>query len=182
MQKNLSQDIQFPDIANFKTNDRYFEEISPNIWLMDDHKWAYYIWEKIFSQNAHKAPFALFHLDYHWDGVNDFRESTHIKELVNIKEIGKIHNLVLEDYIRKDSFIASAIIRGLVDEVHFYCKQKDTEPGLDESLLAEYKASQFLHHDIDSLISYSTQKPIIFDIDLDLFNKSGMGKLRDILY
>jgi len=85
--------MQFPEVDNFKSNDRYFEEISPNIWLMDNHKWAYYIWEKVFSKNTHKTPVTLFHLDYHWDGVNDFKESIHITDLINIKEIQKIYNL-----------------------------------------------------------------------------------------
>lgn len=120
--------MKYPDIDKFEMNDRYFEEIFQNIWLMDNHKWAYYIWENFSSQKMPQIPSVLFHLDYHWDGVNDFRDSSTIKKLIDIKKVESIHDLVLEDeYIRKDSFISPAIIRGLVNEIHFYCKQNDRE-------------------------------------------------------
>jgi len=71
-QKNLSSKMKYPNIDSFETNDSYYEEIYPNIWLMDDHRWAYFIWEQCLNRNRIKKPYALLHLDYHWDGVNDF--------------------------------------------------------------------------------------------------------------
>lgn len=164
--------MKFPGVDNLKMDDQYFEEIFPGVWLMDDHRWAYYIWEKALLGNRNERPCALVHLDYHWDGVNDFHDKpSAIRKLVEINDIDSIYCLVREDKdVRKDSFIAPAIIRGLVDEVHFYCKQEDTEDGLDALLLQGHNARQFIYRSIESLISLQTSKPIIFDIDLDLFN------------
>jgi hypothetical protein len=43
----IAMNMKFPDIDNFKMDDQYFEEIFPGVWLMDDHRWAYYVWEKV---------------------------------------------------------------------------------------------------------------------------------------
>jgi len=174
--------MKFPDIDNFKTDDQYFEEIFPGVWLMDDHRWAYYVWEKMFLQKKNEWPFALVHVDCHWDGVNDFYGNpSAVKELVGMNDIDSIYSLVQKNKdVRKDSFIAPAIIRGLVDEVHFYCKQTCTGPGLYPPFLKEHNAGQFIHRNIESLISHQISKPIIFDIGLDIFNKSDMWDEGDI--
>ncbi|OPY76032.1 MAG: hypothetical protein A4E65_03306 [Syntrophorhabdus sp. PtaU1.Bin153] len=168
--------MKFPDIDSFKMNDTYLEEIFPSVWLMDDHRWAYYIWEKVFLKNENEGSFALVHLACRWDGVNDFYgDPTAVRNLVEINDIDRIYSLVQRNrYVRKDSFIAPAIIRGLVDEVHFYCRQTGTGPGLYPPFLKEHKARQFIYGQIEPLLSHQISKPIIFDIDLDLFNKSDM--------
>ncbi len=174
--------MKFPDINNFKMNDRYFEEIFPGIWLMDDHRWAYYIWERVLLENRSEGPYALVHLDCHWDGVNDFHgDPSAIKKLVELHDINSIYTLVEKKMgVQKDSFIAPAIIRGLIDEVHFYCKQTCIGPGLYPPFLMEHNARQIIHEKMKSLISYQISKPIIFDIGLGLFNKSGMWDEGDL--
>lgn len=167
--------MKHPTVNKLHQNNKYFEEIYKNVWLMDDHKWAYYIWEKFKYQNSAKMPPVVVHLDYHWDGINDFRNSTDVRNLIKINNLETIHNLVEKDkFIRKDSFIAPAIIRGIINEVHFYRLQFDTERGLDEPFLSKFKAKQYIHNDIYALVDAVSQKPIVFDIDLDLFNRSDM--------
>jgi len=168
--------MKFPDIDDFTTDDQYFEEIFSGIWLMDDHRWAYYIWEKAILENRIEGPCALVHLDHHWDGVNDFHgDPAAIKKLVGTYDIGDIYSLVEKKMgVQKDSFIAPAIIRGLIDEVHFYCKQTCIGPGLYPPFLKENNTRQFIHEKMKSLLSHQITKPIIFDIGFGLFNKSDM--------
>ena len=174
--------MKFPDIDNFNADDQYFEEIFPGVWLMDDHRWAYYIWEKARFENRSEGPFALVHLDCHWDGVNDFHgEPSAVRRLLELNDIEGIYSLVRENVdVRTHSFIAPAIIRGLVDEVHFYCKQVCTGPGLYPPFLKEHKTRQFIHQSVESLVSRQILKPVIFDLDLDLFNNSDMWDEGDL--
>ena len=78
-----------------------------------------------------------------------------------------------EDLIRLDSFIAPSIIRKVVDEVHFFCFDDDTEPGLHKSLLERFGATETRHDSIESLIKEieGKEKSLILDLDLDLFNR-----------
>jgi hypothetical protein len=165
--------MKYADTENLGPDDFYFEEIHPNVWLMDDHRWAYYIWEKSLQQDRGKKPRTLVHLDYHWDGVNDFQSATDQNRLLRTSELDEIYRMVSEGIrLRKDSFIAPAIIRGLIEEVHFLCFQCDTTPGIDPELLDLYGLKQFFHPDLSSLLKYAPQGSL-FDIDLDIFNRSG---------
>lgn len=166
--------MKFPNIDNFTSNSQYLEEIFPGIWLMDDHRWAYYVWERVFREYGQQGPFALIHMDCHWSGVNDFHgDPAAVKRLKEISDLEGIHSLVRNNKdVQRDSFIVPAIIRGVVDEVHFYCRQTCTGPGLYPPLLREHNARQFIHGTMKSLISHRISKPIIFDIDLDTFNRS----------
>ncbi len=97
-----------------------YEQIAPAVWLMSDHKWAWYAWES----SLRTRPLKLIHLDYHWDNLNDFRSPADIDYLRSIVDLNEIHNLTASDKdhrVREDSFIAPAIIRGLVNEIHFCC-------------------------------------------------------------
>ena len=178
----MTMNMRFPDIGNFEMDDQYLEEIFPGVWLMDDHRWAYYTWEKVLLEDQNRGPFALVHLDCHWSGANDFHdEPSALKELVGITDIDSVYSLVRGNTdVRRNSFIAPAIIRGLIDEVHFYCSQTDTGPGLYPKFLKEHHARQFIYPSIESLISHRISKPFIFDIDLDLFNKSDMWEEGDL--
>jgi len=165
--------MRYPDIDRFNTNDRYVQEIHPNVWLMDDHKWAYYVWESVLFQDRGRTPLPLVHMDYHWDSVNDFtsiKDQENLRRINNLKEIRTLVSNGIN--VRKDSFLAPAIIRGVINEVHFYCLQTDTEIGIDDELLKRYKSEQFNHPDLDSLIK-KAPKGCLYDLDLDLFNKSG---------
>lgn len=152
---------------------RYHQHLGDKTWLVDDHRWAYYAWEKE-RKNLAITKYSLIHVDQHWDGVNDFHNSPEKEqELVNA-DLDEIRALVEEDrWISFDSFIAPALIRGFIDEVHFYCKQENTEVGLDLELLEKWGVHQYIHDDLHSLKSIETTSPVIFDFCLDVFNSSG---------
>ena len=155
-----------------KIRDAYIEEIHPNIWLMNNHKWAFYCWENYRLTHKSNSQYNLIHLDFHWDGINDFQDEARSSTLKNIDSLNEIHELVNQgDFIKDASFIAPGIIRGILNEVHFYCLQDDTEIGIDESLLDQYTCTQYIHNDVDDLINQKFKDEIFFDIDLDLFNK-----------
>jgi hypothetical protein len=164
--------MDFSFIDELKENSEYLQEIAPNFWLMDDHRWAFYVWEKARAQN--NSPYTLVHLDFHYDGVNDFQEPDDRERLASVATENKLLKLVEDkDHIRYDSFIAPAVIRGLIKEIHFYCKQseEDSEPGTDSDILEENNCSQFFYTDIEELVSSVHSGPILFDLCLDLFNK-----------
>jgi len=106
----------------------YFEPLPTNVWLMDDHKWALFIWEQ-HRQLVGGGRYSLMHVDYHWDSIDDFRddedaqaelEAANLDGLRSMTDVGK--------WITYDSFIAPAIRRGLFSKAHFYCLQDDSEP------------------------------------------------------
>lgn len=104
-----------------RRSDRYIEELYPNVWLMDNHKWAFYAWESHRVRPGNEIPSVLVHVDYHWDGVNDFQEPETVTHLINLHSCENIKELVAEDIlVRYDSFIAPAIIRGFIREIHFF--------------------------------------------------------------
>ena len=156
---------------NFKNNEEYFEEIYPNIWIMHNHKWSLYCWEKYREENS--IPSTLVHLDYHWDAINDYSENESIIKDMNLISIKDA--LIEDSNIRKDSFIAPSIIRGYVNRIDFHCFQTDTAIGLDGDLLANYTPMQNIHCRIEDLIQSIGNQEIILDLDLDIFNKSGSG-------
>jgi len=164
--------MKYPDIKSFGPDPSYFEKIHPNVWLMDDHRWAYFIWEQLLNRERSKAKRALLHLDYHWDGINDFKADSNQERLRKITDIEEIFQEVREGKrVRKDSFIAPAIIRGIINEVHFLCFQDDTPPGLDEELIDKFNVRQFFYEDISSLL-ISAPNSSLFNIDLDIFDRS----------
>jgi hypothetical protein len=174
--------MKYPNIENFYPDTLYFEEIHPCVWLMDDHRWAYFIWEQCLNREGVKIPYSLLHIDYHWDGINDFLAVTNQELLDSITEIDKIYRMVLEGIlVRKDSFIAPAIIRGIINEVHFLCFGNDelTPKGLDEELLNRFRSKQIIHNDLCSLAS-NARNGSLLDIDLDIFNKSDYWGVGDI--
>lgn len=168
------------EIQNLTADDSFFVEIFPKIWLMDNHKWAYYIWENYNLEKPTEKPFTLFHADYHWDAVNDFQDESNIQKLTEVETSDQIFELVSSGEVRKDAFIAPAIIRGFVNEVHFYCKQTNTDQGFWPPFLDKYDTTQYFHKDIDSFISYSGPNQKLFDLDIDLFNKSDMWNEGDL--
>lgn len=174
--------MTFPDIDSFRADDQYLEEIFPGVWLMDDHRWAYYVWEKVRREMKIEGPLTLVHLDCHWAGINDFHgEPEAVTGLTGIDDMEGIYSLVRENRdVRRHSFIAPAIIRGLVDEVHFYCTQEGTGPGLYPPFVKQHNAKQRIHKGIESLASRTIAKPFIFDIDLDLFNNTEMWQEGDL--
>ncbi|MBS2132094.1 UPF0489 family protein (plasmid) [Burkholderia thailandensis] len=160
------------DIARLQPDDHYLAAVGENIWLMDDHRWALLVWER-FAHERHTRPFSLVHADFHWDGVNDFYQNEEQRNRLLGADLPALEAMIREDHwIRYDSFIAPAVLRGLVSDVHFYCLQDDTEPGLDQETLDAAGASQTLHQDAAELSHAKFDAPVIFDLCLDLFNRS----------
>ncbi len=166
---------------HIRADDEYHDERFPNFWLMDDHRWGFYAWEKSAGETDSRKRYSLIHLDYHYDGCNDFEEENEIEKLRKTSELSELEELVrIDDAIRKDSFIAPAVIRGLLKEIHFYCPQHDTELGIDENLLERFDCKQFLYDTPDDLKNRAVSNPIIFDLCLDLFNKSDQWEEGDL--
>lgn len=163
-------DLAFID--KLSADQDYLEEVSPNFWLMDDHRWAYYVWEKIRGNN--RVRYALAHLDFHYDGVNDFQDTAARNRLLDITSLSEIYNLVKDgERVQYDSFIALAIIRGFIGEVHFFCCQseEDTDRGIDEDILSQYGCKQFFYCSSEELVAGAKYTPLLFDLCLDLFNR-----------
>jgi hypothetical protein len=161
-------------------DDLFFEEVAEDIWLMDNHRWAYWIWESHRDKfNNRKSP--VIHIDYHWDAGDDFyhyqEKETEFKSLSleGVKEIVKEGN-----WIRFDSFICPAIIRGITDEVHFLCFQQDGDEGIYEGTLARHNAKQFLYKSSAELKYKKFTTQYIFDFCIDVFNRSDMYYEGDI--
>ena len=148
----------------------YYEEICHSTWLMNDHRWALLGWDK----SCKWRPAILAHLDWHWDGINDFKGQQDLKRLFNANSHEELKDLIAEDnLVRRDSFICPAIIKGITDEVHFFCLQNDTKPGLDYELLQRYGTNEIRHDSIQDLVHalQNIRKPLIMDLDLDLFSR-----------
>ncbi len=139
-------------------------EISENIYLMSNHKWALYCWEMFKSDNG-GIPSRLVHLDYHWDAGCYEGDILKLKAM-NLKELKKY----IEDnrFITLDDFIAPAFLRGYIAKVDFFCFQ-------DKESLGTFCEFPFdTYKEIDILVSNVGDDEIIFDLDLDVFNKDDM--------
>ncbi len=163
----------YAQLESMKADPLYLESIGRNIWLMDDHRWAYYVWERNYSGTP-KTERALVHIDYHQDSIYDYYDSPEQETRLLDADINQIHDLVKEDkWIRYDSFLPPALIRGLVNEVHYYCLQyNDTEIGISEGILCRTNSKQYVHRNIADLANADIKKPVILDFCIDVFNKS----------
>jgi len=159
------------DYAALLPDDDYCVQIGPGLWLMDNHKWALVAWER---ERARGQRYVLLHADFHWDGVDDFAQDGSPREALLAASVDDLVAMTAaEDHIRFDSFIAPAVRRGLLSEIHFYCQEVDSnDGGLDAGLCAHAGVQQFVHDDIDTFASVDTAGPLIFDLCLDLFNHS----------
>ena len=141
------------------------------LWVMDDHKWAIVAWEKV--RKTPQQRFDLVHIDYHWDGVNDFYgKEEEISKLQNLG-IEDIENLVSENNgIQFDSFIAPAVLRGYIETISFVCFQgeDDGEEGIDKEALEIGRTTQNIYSRPSEIPK--ANNPLIFDFCLDVFNKS----------
>lgn len=161
--------MRYADIKSFWPDPSFFEEIYPNVWLMDDHRWAYYLWERYLQK---KVAQSLIHIDQHWDAVNDFLDDSYQERLSRITDLDKIKEMVSENnLVRKDSFIAPAIVRGIINEVHFLCFQENPTKGFHIEFLNKFNTRQFIYKDCHTLLNHASEV-FLFDIDLDYFNRS----------
>jgi len=168
------------DFSQLQPDDECLSDLGSNVWFMDDHRWAFLVWTRFgFERDIDR--FSLVHVDYHWDSVNDFHNNDEARERLLAANLTEIETMVRnEDRIQYDSFIAPAVIRKLVSEVHFFCKQTNTEPGLGEQLLADTGAREYMHDDAAQLSQVQFDGAVIFDLCLDLFNRSDMWLTGDL--
>lgn len=169
------------NVESLKRDDDYCVDLEQSVWLMDNHKWALYVWE-IFRQQAGGARFTLAHADYHWDGGYDFHcDAEKVRELL-AADLQRLRAFVEEDeWIRYDSFIAPAVARGMFDTLHFYCLQGDEwDVAVDEELRKSTGTDQIIHETPESLASMEITSPLIFDLCLDLFNRSDQFQEGDL--
>ena len=137
---------------------------------MDNHKWALYVWEK---NRLRRGIYTLVHVDYHWDANYDFWGKPDREKELKEASIETIESLIRgEDLIQYDSFIGPAIARGLINDIHFLCFQKDEDEGFTDDVLKAFDATQTIHATVSSLKSIETNQPILFDLCLDVFNRS----------
>ena len=156
----------------------YLVDLGRGIWLMDDHRWALKVWETQRTGNR----YVLIHADYHWDCCYDFHNLPNEEARLLAASSEQVSKLVAEgELIQYDSFIVPAIKRGLVHTVHFYCLQKSVgDDALDEDFLRACGAYQVIHTDANSLAVAQISGPYIFDICLDLFNRSKVSAEGDL--
>jgi hypothetical protein len=155
-----------------RPDEAYLERLHDRLWLMDDHKWACWVWESHPRQAEQR--YGLLHFDYHFDDVNDFFQEPEEIAALRSADSTTIHTRVMEgDCIRYDSFIAPALLRGIVDDVHFYCMQAsdEKERGFDADTLRECDAHQTFYGSVEEAARANIHKPYFFDLCLDLFNR-----------
>jgi uncharacterized protein UPF0489 len=161
--------------VRFESDPDYREQIAPNVWLMDDHRWAFWCWEEWRYRSMPQASVALAHIDFHWDGIWDVRGGERLASLLSAASSDEVracyHDTNGNPLVDYASFIAPAIVRGLVKEVHFLCRQTDTERGLDPSELARYDARQYFHASEQAIVAAVASRSFICDLDLDYFNE-----------
>lgn len=160
------------DFSQLQPDDEFLSDLGADVWLMDDHRWALLVWTR-FGLERGIERFSLVHADHHWDGVNDFHEREAERARLQAADLAEIEAMVRnKEFIQCDSFIAPAVIRKLVTEVHFFCTQMDTEAGLGEKLLIDTGAREYMHYDAGQLAKVQFNEPVIFDLCLDLFNRT----------
>ena len=147
---------------------------------MDNHKWAFVVWNENTKRNMQ---YLLVHVDYHWDAGYDYWYYPEYEKIFLSSDNNEIIKIVSEEkFIRFDSFICPAIAKNIVDEVHFLCFQgdEDGDVAIFKDFLDKYNCDQTLHNSIISLSEVKSQKPILFDFCIDVFNRSNMWYGSDI--
>ena len=158
------------DFDALNEDESFLVDLGSGVWLMDDHRWALKVWEMERTRNH----YTLVHADYHWDCCYDFHDQPNEEKKLVYASPSELAQLVEEgEWIRYDSFIAPAVKRGLIHTIHFYCLQDGVgDQALEGDFLRLCGAQQFLHETPHQLAKASIAGPIIFDLCLDLFNKS----------
>jgi hypothetical protein len=171
------------DFDTLKQDDKYLQHVGVNVWLMDNHKWALWVWEQHWA-SARVGKFTLAHADHHWDGGYDFSEHPDLEVELQAAGLEKLKGWIEEDvWIRYDSFISPAVARGRFDAVHFFCKQGDEwDVAIGKSLLDATGTEQTIHESVESFAALEARKPLIFDLCLDLFNGEPDQYLRGVLW
>ncbi len=167
--------MQCPDYPREGNNNACLE-IAPGVWVMDDHKWALWVW----ATHRDILPETLFHVDYHWDGADDFSGDNNslFRLLANPDALKKV--ISKDRLIRKDSFISPAVRGNFFKGIHFYCYQRNTEQGLNPEVLIQKDVRQYIHPDIPAALRQINPVKTALDLDVDVFNRAtffGQGNL-----
>ena len=152
-----------------RADDRLCASIGPGVWLMDDHRWAFYVWAQhalsASLRHPERLPLCLAHVDAHADAVDGFLpDPASWSTLQEETDLARIYERVAQDCeITLAAFIAPAIRRGWVREVHFFgCA--DDDDLLDAPLLAATGAAQRRHETIGSLVQAVGGQRLLLDI------------------
>lgn len=164
-------------------DDQYVEALYANVWLMDNHKWALWVWEQ-HSLATGIEKFTLAHADYHWDGGYDFFGHADMEAELLAARLEKLKYWIEEEtWIRYDSFISPAVARGRFDAVHFFCKQEDEwDVAIGKPLLDATGTEQTIHKSVQSFTTLEAKRPLAFDLCLDLFNSEHGEYFRGVLW
>lgn len=160
------------DFGALHRDDTFLQDMGSRVWLMDNHKWALWVWEShATATGIHQ--YTLAHADFHWDGGYDFFDSPEMEAQLLTADLEQLKAWIVEEnWIRYDSFIAPAVVRGRFNCVHFFCKQGDEwDVGIGESVRQQSGTAEVLHETAESFASIELERPLIFDLCLDLFNK-----------
>ena len=124
-----------------KEDDRFCAAIGPGVWLMDDHRWAFYVWAQHALGHPERLPLCLVHIDAHADAVDGFLpDPASWAALQEETDLARIYERVAQDSdITLASFIAPAIRRGWITEVRFF--------GCADDALAEVILPDAVGHD-----------------------------------
>ncbi len=154
----------------FRQNDDYLDNLGSGVWLMDNHKWALYVWEKL---RLRHGAYTLVHVDYHWDAIYEFDDASDEHAMVMKASVDGIARMIKEGkLVTYDSFIGPALARGLIDDVHFLCFQSGCDEGFSEQELRRFGCTQTIHEDSSELRNLQTGAHLLFDFCLDVFNRS----------
>lgn len=152
-----------------------FHRFKNEIILMDNHKWALYSWVQYVTNKEIHDPLSLFHADYHWDAVDDLhgKEEHLIQEFLTSDLISLRQLIRKNDCIRYDSFIAPAVRLGVINDIHWFCFQEDDDQGIYSEIFDKTQLVQTSYDDVQDVpVLELSKKKVIFDLCLDLFNRS----------
>lgn len=157
-------------------NKIYFPE--RKIYLMDQHKWAFYIWELAKEKGLIKPNATLFHVDAHLDDCPFVLEDN--PEYINISGKDNLKDFT-ESYIKIDTFIWPAFGRKTINNIIYVSDYWKSDPF--EDWTREYvkgrnyegirvKSIQELKEllSLGELEPYIQDNSLILNIDLDFFN------------